>query len=71
MKKFKNGLLVMVKNIEFQNVKNEFSGILKEKINAIKTSDKIFLAAGKTRHIYKMEKQQYTKLLIENITKNL
>ena len=29
----------------------------------------MFLAADKPRHIYKMEKQQYTKLLTENITK--
>ena len=42
---------------------------MKEDINEIKTSDKTFVAADKSRHIYKMEKQQYTKLLTENITK--
>ena len=68
MENFESRLLLMVKNIEFKNVKNEFQEILKEGINnEIKTSDKIFVVAGKSRHIYKIKKQ-YTKLLTENIT---
>ena len=59
----------MVKNIEFKNVKNESQEKLKVEINEIKFSDKIFVAADKSKHTYKMEKQQYTKLLTENITK--
>ena len=69
MKNFENELLLMTKNIEFKNVKNEFKEKLKEDINEIKTSDKIFITVDKSRHIYKMEKQQYTTLLTENITK--
>ena len=42
---------------------------MKEDINETKASDKIFVPAGKSRHIYKMEKQQNTKLLTANITK--
>ena len=38
-------------------------------MNEIKGSDKVFVAADKSRHIYKMEKEQYKKLLKENITK--
>ena len=52
----------MVKKIKFKNVKNEFQGKLKEDINGIKTSDKMFVAADKSRRIYKMEKQQYTTI---------
>ena len=52
MENFESRLLVMVKNIEFKNVKNEFQEILKEGINnEIKTSDKIFVVAGKSRHL--------------------
>ena len=68
MKNFENELLLMVKNIEFKNVKNKFHEKLKEDINEIKTSDKMFVGADKSRHISKMEKQQYPKLLTENIT---
>ena len=69
MKSFENELLLMIKNIEFRNVKNYFQEKLKEDINEIKTSDKVFVAADKSRHIYKMDKQQYAKLLTENVTK--
>ena len=68
MKNFENELLLMVKNIEFKNVKNKSHEKLKEDINEIKTSDKMFVGADKSRHISKMEKQQYPKLLTENIT---
>ena len=57
MKNFENELLLMIKNIEFRNVKNYFQEKLKEDINEIKTSDKVFVAADKSRHIYKMDKQ--------------
>lgn len=69
LKNFENELLCMVKNIKFKNVNNDFQRILKEDIDEIKSSDKIFVAADKSRHIYKMDKQQYTKLLTENVTK--
>ena len=46
-----------------------FQEKLKENINEIKTSDKMLLAAEKSWHIYKMEKQQYIKLLTRDITK--
>ena len=69
MKNFENELLLMIKNIEFRNVKNYFQEKLKEDINEIKINDKVFVAADKSRHIYKMDKQQYAKLLTENVTK--
>ena len=56
MKNFENKLLLMIKNIEFKNVKNEFQERLKEGINEIKVSDKIFLVPDKSKNIYKMEK---------------
>ena len=59
----------MVKSVKLKNVNNEFQEKLKDDINEIKTSDKIFAVGDKSRHIYKMEKQQYTKHLTENIKK--
>ena len=69
LKNFENELLLMINKLEFRKVTNDFQEKLKEDINEIKTSDKIFVAADKSRHIYKMDKQQYTKLLTENVTK--
>ena len=59
----------MIKNIQFKSIKNDFQNKLKEDINEIKNSNKIFVPADKSRNIYKMEKEQYNKLLHENITK--
>ena len=37
-------------------------------IEVIKASNKMFISADKSRHIYKMEKEEYKKLLQDNIT---
>ena len=59
----------MIKNIEFKCVSNNFQRQLTDDIKAINNSDKVFVSADKSRNIYKMDKEQYTKLLNENITK--
>ena len=69
LSQFENDLMYLVKNIEFRKVNNEFQNKLNNDINEIKNSTKVFVAADKSRHIYKMEKEQYQKLLKENITK--
>ena len=38
-------------------------------MNEIKTSNKILVSADKSINLYKLEKDQYEKLLKENITK--
>jgi len=38
-------------------------------IKSVKTSKKAFIAADKTRNMYEMNKSDYDKLLMENITK--
>ena len=58
----------MTKNVEFRNISNTFQ----EKLNDIKElreSDKVFVSADKSLNIYKMEKDEYKKLLFENVTK--
>ena len=69
LSQFENDLMYLVKNLEFRKINNEFQNKLNNDINEIKTRDKVFVAADKSRHIYKMEKDQYKKLLKENITK--
>ena len=59
----------MIKNIEFKFVNNNFQRQLTDDIKAINSSDKVFVSADKSRNIYKMDKDQYTKVLQENITK--
>ena len=68
---FKGELTLLVSNIEFRNINNDFQKKLKSDINEIKTCNKILVSADKSRNLYKLEKDQYQKLLKENITKSI
>ena len=70
MKPFEDDLLAMIENVQFKEVTGSFQKTLKEDIKKIKDSKKMIIAADKTRNLYEMEKDQYEKLLRENITKN-
>ena len=52
LSQFENDLMYLVKNLEFRKVNNQFQNKLNNDINEIKTSDKVFVAADKSRHIY-------------------
>ena len=69
MAQFENDLLLLIKNLEFKKVHNDFQMKLRDDIKEIKASNKVFVSADKSRHIYKMEKDEYKKLLQDNITK--
>ena len=56
--------------VEFRQICNSFQGKLKNDIERIKKSHKIFIFADKSRNIYDVEQEEYKKLLKENITKN-
>ena len=60
---------LMIKNISFKRANNPFQTQFKNDINNIKSSNKIFAPADKSRNIYKLEKDDYKKRLTENITK--
>ena len=58
----------MIKNIQFRKVNNSFQSQLNEDIKD-KGDSKIFVPTGKSRNIYKLDRETYEKLLHENITK--
>ena len=68
MAQFENDLLLLIKNLEFKKVHNEFQMRLRDDIKEIKASNKMFVSANKLRHIYKMKKDEYKKLLRDNRT---
>ena len=57
------------KNVVFKKVNNSFQTKLLKDVKKIKESDKIFVPADKSRNIYLLSKDDYQKLLAENITK--
>ena len=66
---FENDIYELVKNIEFKNVKSEFQNKLKRDLKNIRTSKNLFVFADKTNNLYEMSKENYNKLLRDNITK--
>ena len=70
MTDFENDLQQMIKNVEFRQITNNFQGKLKNDIDHIKKSNKIFVFADKSRNIYEVQQEEYKKLLKENITKS-
>ena len=66
---FEKDMMLMVKNIQFRKISNNFQRKLKDDIRDIKSINKVFVPADKSRNIYKLENEQYSKLLRENVTK--
>ena len=57
------------KKHRIQKSKNSFEEKLSNDIKEVKNSDKVFVSADKSRHVYKLGQSEYKKLLKENITK--
>ena len=70
LKAFEDDLTTMIENIRFRKVNEPFQNKLKEDIRLIASSDDIIVRADKTKHVYRMSKDQYTKLLQDNVTRN-
>ena len=66
---FESGLLDMIKQISFKPARNQFQEQLTRDIKIIKSSQKAFIPADKTRNFYEMDKTSYDKLFIQNVTK--
>ena len=70
LKNFEEDLFKLVKNMKFRKVKNEFLTGLDEFKNEVKKCEEIIVKADKTRNIYTLKKNDYHKLLNNNITKD-
>ena len=69
LSKFELDLMMMIKNIEFRKVVNEFQDKLDNDLQEIRQSSNLFIHADKSRNIYKVKTNEYDKLMKENITK--
>ena len=66
---FENDMMYMVRNIEFRNAINSFQTKLSSDIKRMKTNNNLLIQADKSRNIYLMSKDTYTKHLTETVTK--
>ena len=69
LKPFEDDMFQLVKNVKFKQVKNKFQEKLRCDVKKINSSKKVLIFADKTRNVYELDKNQYDKLLRENITK--
>ena len=69
MKDFEDSLWNLVRNIEFRAVQNNFQDKMKQDIQSIKQSPKLVVPADKSSNLYKMDKDEYTNHLVNNITR--
>lgn len=66
---FERLMFDMVKNITFRKFANKFQKEMKTDVEKIKKSEKVIVMADKTTNMYMLTKEQYEKLLLENVTK--
>ena len=59
----------MIKNTELLSVRNAFQSKLKEIVMKVKSSGKIMVFADKTANVYEMLKEEYAKLINDNVAK--
>ena len=59
----------MVRDIEFRKTDDPFQSTLNDDVSDIISSNKLLVFADKTTNLYDMTKEDYTKLLNNNVTK--
>ena len=69
IKKFENGLIKIIENIQFRTVSNEFFKKMKEDIKTIRSSKNMFVPADKPK-ILSVINRKYNKILQHSVTKN-
>ena len=70
MESFESELVEMTQNIKFRKTKDTFQRTLNQDIKSVRSSNKAFFPADKTRNMYEIDKDTHDKLLHENITKS-
>ena len=58
MMKFEDDLLQTIENIQFRNVKSTFLSKLRNDVDNIKKSERLFVPADKTSNYYKLDKSE-------------
>ena len=65
---FEKDLIDIVRNIKFRKGMNNFQSKLKQDLRSINESEKLYIPADKTTNMYKMEKNEYDRILKNSVT---
>ena len=66
---FEDNVYSLARNIQFTQHRNEFQQRLSRDVRDIKNSSSVLVSADKTTNLYSMSRDEYRKLLRENISK--
>lgn len=66
---FEEGMVQIIQNVEFKNMKCQFQKELNEDIKLIKNENRLFVKTDKSTNFYKLQATKYNQLLNDNITK--
>ena len=69
LERFEEDLTRMIENIKFRGTRNALQDKLQHDIARVNRSSSVFVQADKTRNLYEVSPEQYSKLLANNITK--
>ena len=70
LSKFEESLSKMIQDIQFRNVNDNFQKQLKKDLKQFKKSEHMIIPADKTTNFYKVQPNEYEKLLRDSITKD-
>ena len=70
LKDFENKFVSLISNITFDRKQNHFQAKLKEDVRTIKQETRPLIKADKSNNFYKMESEDYKKLVEKEITKD-
>ena len=65
---FENDFYEMIRAIKFRPVCNSFQSMLKQDVKEINSFKTLFVPSDKTTNLCKVNKQDYKKLLLDNVT---
>ena len=70
LEKFEKDLATIIANVKFSNFRSQFQSDLAKCVKSINKTGELLVNADKTSNIYKVSKQKYDKLMLDNITKD-
>ena len=66
---FEDDLYALINDIQFRKVTDDFQNMINRDAGDIKKLDKLLVPADKSSNLYSLSREQYDKLLRENVTK--
>eukprot|EP00794_Sanderia_malayensis_P001955 gene1954-biopygen1774 len=68
MANFEKDLIGLIQKLKFKRTTNDFQNRMRQDMQQIKHSDKLYVPADKTTNMYKVDKEEYGRILQNSVT---